>query len=67
MNRFIGSLAIVTTLSNHNYKVAMTHIMNTTDYRSLPLLTFERDRETSGKVVKDATFRVRKKEPIYPV
>jgi hypothetical protein len=25
MNRFIGSLAIVTTLSYHNYKIAITH------------------------------------------
>jgi hypothetical protein len=25
MNRFIGSLAIVTTLSYHSYKIALTH------------------------------------------
>jgi hypothetical protein len=27
----------------------------------------EREREKSGEVVKDITFRVRKKESIYPV
>jgi hypothetical protein len=41
MNRFIGSLAIVTTLSYHYYKIAVTiHTMNTTDCRSLPLLNW---------------------------
>jgi hypothetical protein len=34
MNRFIGSLAIVTTLSYHNYKIAITH-------NQLPLSRYE--------------------------
>jgi hypothetical protein len=48
MNRFIGSLDIVTTLSYHYYKIAVTnHTMNTADCRSLPLLNWRIYHESS--------------------
>jgi hypothetical protein len=41
IKRFIGPLTIVTTHSYHYYKIAITnHIINTTDWRSLPLLNW---------------------------
>jgi hypothetical protein len=47
MNRFVGSLTIVTTLSYHYYKIAITnHTMNSTGCRSLSLLNWRICHET---------------------
>jgi hypothetical protein len=47
MNRFIGSLAIVTTTSYHYYKIVITNdTMNNTDCLSLPLLNWRSYHES---------------------